>query len=81
MPALAAKPFKDDEALVPVDSMPEWAQPAFKGMKTLNRVQSRVYECAPPAQRMASSPRPPRVSPQLAAPPRIFSHLAAARRS
>jgi len=26
--------------------MPEWAQPAFKGMKTLNRIQSRIYDCA-----------------------------------
>ena len=26
--------------------MPEWAQPAFKGMAQLNRVQSKVYESA-----------------------------------
>ncbi|KAL2331128.1 hypothetical protein Fmac_018709 [Flemingia macrophylla] len=26
--------------------MPDWAQPAFKGMTQLNRVQSRVYETA-----------------------------------
>jgi len=46
VPALKPKPFAEEEALVPVDSMPEWARPAFKGMKTLNRVQSRVYNCA-----------------------------------
>ena len=26
--------------------IPEWAQPAFGGTKSLNRVQSRVYNCA-----------------------------------
>ena len=32
--------------LVPIEELPEWAQPAFKGMRTLNRVQSRVHKCA-----------------------------------
>ena len=44
VPALKPKPFEQDEALVPIESLPAWAQPAFKGMKSLNRVQSRVYE-------------------------------------
>jgi hypothetical protein len=26
--------------------MPEWAQNAFKGMKNLNRIQSRLYQTA-----------------------------------
>lgn len=44
VPALKHKPFADDEKLVPIDSLPHWAQPAFAGMKTLNRVQSRVHK-------------------------------------
>lgn len=32
--------------LVPVASMPEWAQAAFKGNPNLNRVQSRLYPIA-----------------------------------
>lgn len=29
-----------------ISSLPEWAQPGFKGMKALNRIQSRVCDCA-----------------------------------
>jgi hypothetical protein len=32
------------EKLVPTDALPEWARPAFTGMQSFNRVQSRVYE-------------------------------------
>ena len=46
VPALKAKPFTDGEALVRIDDMPAWARPAFGGMSSLNRVQSRVYDCA-----------------------------------
>ena len=46
IPALKPKGFADDEELVPIASLPEWAQPAFSGMKHLNRVQSRVHRCA-----------------------------------
>ena len=46
VPALKPMPFGDDEALVQITDLPEWAQPAFAGMKTLNRVQSRVLDCA-----------------------------------
>lgn len=46
VPALKPKPFGDAEKLVKVADLPEWAQPAFEGMKTLNRVQSRVVDCA-----------------------------------
>ena len=37
IPALKQPPFNDDEALRAIEEMPEWAQPAFEGMKTLNR--------------------------------------------
>ena len=46
IPALKPKAFNDDEQLMPIDELPEWAQPAFAGMRTLNRVQSRVHKCA-----------------------------------
>lgn len=44
VPALKAAPFLDDETLVEVARIPEWARPAFGGMRTLNRIQSRVYK-------------------------------------
>lgn len=46
VPYLKPKPFEEGEELVKITDMPDWAQPAFKGMKTLNRVQSKVYETA-----------------------------------
>ena len=46
IPAPKPTPFKADETLVKISSMPVWAQPAFSGMTTLNRIQSRVYETA-----------------------------------
>ncbi|KAK7272679.1 hypothetical protein RJT34_29429 [Clitoria ternatea] len=46
VPALKAKPLDPNEKLVKISSMPDWAQPAFKGMSQLNRVQSKVYETA-----------------------------------
>lgn len=46
VPALKPKPFADGEELVEIGSLPDWAQPGFKGMKSLNRIQSRVYDCA-----------------------------------
>lgn len=33
-----------NEKLVPVETLPEWARPAFVGMQTFNRVQSRVFD-------------------------------------
>ncbi|CAJ2656232.1 unnamed protein product [Trifolium pratense] len=42
VPALKAKPIDPNEKLVNISSMPDWAQPAFKGMTQLNRVQSKV---------------------------------------
>ncbi|CAI0463771.1 unnamed protein product [Linum tenue] len=46
VPALKAKPLDPDEKLVNITEMPEWAQPAFKNMQQLNRVQSKVYQTA-----------------------------------
>lgn len=46
VPALKAKPLEDNEKPIKISEMPDWAQPAFEGMKQLNRVQSRVYEVA-----------------------------------
>ena len=46
VPALKPKAFDPNEKLVKISDMPEWAQPAFKGMTQLNRVQSKVYETA-----------------------------------
>lgn len=46
IPAPKPTPFKKSETLIKISNMPSWAQPAFKGMPTLNRIQSRVYEAA-----------------------------------
>ncbi|KAF2310278.1 hypothetical protein GH714_007547 [Hevea brasiliensis] len=46
VPALKPRPIAPDERLVKISDMPDWAQPAFKGMQQLNRVQSKVYETA-----------------------------------
>ena len=46
LPALKPKAFDPNEKLIKIADMPDWAQPAFKGMKELNRVQSKVYETA-----------------------------------
>ncbi|KAL3734464.1 hypothetical protein ACJRO7_023766 [Eucalyptus globulus] len=45
VPVLKTKP-DPNEKLVKISSLPDWAQPAFKGMQQLNRVQSKVYETA-----------------------------------
>ncbi|XP_030527383.2 DExH-box ATP-dependent RNA helicase DExH12-like [Rhodamnia argentea] len=45
VPVLKAKP-DPNEKLVKISALPDWAQPAFKGMQQLNRVQSKVYETA-----------------------------------
>mgnify|MGYP003313260518 CR=1 FL=1 len=46
IPALKPKAFADAEKLRPIEELPSWAHPAFAGMKSLNRVQSQVYETA-----------------------------------
>lgn len=42
VPALKPRPFADGEREIPITELPAWAQPAFAGMKSLNRVQSRL---------------------------------------
>eukprot|EP00798_Chlamydomonas_sp_ICE-L_P019205 gene19205-25823_t len=46
VPPLKPKPFKDDEKLRPIKDLPEWAQPAFRGMESLNRIQSIICDSA-----------------------------------
>ncbi|OVA00708.1 Helicase [Macleaya cordata] len=46
VPALKPKPLAPGEELIKISAMPDWAQPAFKGMTQLNRVQSKVYDTA-----------------------------------
>ena len=43
----APKPVIDEkEVLVPISSLPSWAQKAFKNATKLNRIQSKVFEMA-----------------------------------
>ncbi|ESN94050.1 hypothetical protein HELRODRAFT_102998 [Helobdella robusta] len=46
LPALKPKPFEDGESLVPIEKLPKYAQPAFEGFKSLNRIQSRLSKAA-----------------------------------
>jgi len=46
IPALKHAPMGENERLVPISEMPEWAHDAFKNMKQLNRVQSKLYQSA-----------------------------------
>lgn len=46
VPALKPKPLAPGEELIKIADIPDWAQPAFKGMNQLNRIQSKVYETA-----------------------------------
>lgn len=34
------------QALIPIDRMPKYAQPAFEKLKKLNPIQSRLYHAA-----------------------------------
>ncbi|GAO51264.1 Sec63-domain-containing protein [Saitoella complicata NRRL Y-17804] len=43
VPAPKQRPLDPGERLVPITEMPEWTHAAFKGAKTLNRIQSRLY--------------------------------------
>ena len=42
VPALKPKSFADSEKLVPIETLPTYAQGAFEGFKTLNRIQSKL---------------------------------------
>ena len=46
VPALKPKPFAEDERLKEVSELPEWSRKAFAGMRSLNRIQSRVCNAA-----------------------------------
>ncbi|KAG9438151.1 U5 small nuclear ribonucleoprotein [Apis mellifera carnica] len=46
VPALKPKPFAENEKLYPIDQLPKYVQPAFEGFKTLNRIQSHLYQAA-----------------------------------
>ena len=46
VPALKPKPFDNDENLVSIDRLPKYAQHAFEGFKSLNRIQSRLFHAA-----------------------------------
>ena len=46
VPAPKHKPFAKDERLIEISELPSWAQPAFPKMKSLNRIQSNVYQTA-----------------------------------
>jgi pre-mRNA-splicing helicase BRR2 len=45
VPAPKSKPVATGE-LVPITDLPEWAREGFPGLKTLNRVQSKLYPIA-----------------------------------
>ncbi|VBB27531.1 unnamed protein product [Acanthocheilonema viteae] len=46
VPALKPKPFEENEKLVAIADLPKYAQLAFEGFKTLNRIQSRLCDSA-----------------------------------
>ena len=46
VPALQRKPVGDDEKLIPIEELPKYAQPAFDGLKWLNRIQSKLSKTA-----------------------------------
>lgn len=46
IPALKAPPRGTSEPEIKIESLPDWARPAFEGMTALNRIQSRVFDIA-----------------------------------
>ncbi|CAI9738835.1 small nuclear ribonucleoprotein 200 kDa helicase-like [Octopus vulgaris] len=46
VPALKPKSFDQNETLIPIERLPKYAQPAFEGFKSLNRIQSRLCKTA-----------------------------------
>ncbi|CAG8541996.1 366_t:CDS:2, partial [Acaulospora morrowiae] len=40
------RPFSDNEKLIPITDLPDWIRDAFKGAKSLNRIQSKLYPVA-----------------------------------
>ena len=46
VPARVPDAVGDGELQVSVSYLPTWAQSAFKGIETFNRIQSKIFECA-----------------------------------
>lgn len=46
VPSQKAKPYEVKETLKQITSLPQWAQEAFTGYRSLNRIQSRLCEAA-----------------------------------
>ena len=46
VPARIHEGIADGELQISVSYLPGWAQTAFKGIQTFNRIQSKIFECA-----------------------------------
>lgn len=46
VPAPRPKPLDPDESLLKIEKLPAYAKAAFEGFKTLNRIQTRLYNAA-----------------------------------
>lgn len=46
VPPMKSKEFSPGEVLVQISELPHWAQLAFEGYESLNRIQSRIYPSA-----------------------------------
>jgi len=46
VPAVQGLPAPGPDELVPIASLEPWAQAAFPGYKSLNRIQSRIFQTA-----------------------------------
>lgn len=46
VPPPAAKPRAEGDKDIPISSLPDWAQKAFQGARSLNRVQTKVFPTA-----------------------------------
>lgn len=46
VPALRPKPMEQDETLLKIEKLPAYAQAAFDGFRTLNRIQTRLYNAS-----------------------------------
>ena len=49
VPAVKTGELLADERLVNISELDDWAQVAFEGYKTLNRIQSRIFQVRMPA--------------------------------
>lgn len=46
IPPVKAPPLDPTEKMIPISELDDWAQVAFRGYKTLNRIQSRLFQAA-----------------------------------